>query len=155
MDSVFAFAVQTLKDEGAVLAEIKLPDPLDYLWPVMGPVVDGDFGPQIESYLAGLPEGAPRKLEDLISIAESDRIMISPTPLKPARIEGFRDAAASGGYESASRMKSIKEDIPAITGQLVGLMQKETLDAIIFPTLPCPASVIHDKKRSQLQMRYR
>ncbi len=145
-DSVFTIAIQTLKDEGAELVEIKLPDPLDNLWPVMGPVVDGDFGPQIESYLADLPEGAPKKLEDLISIAESDRIMNSPTPLNPARIQGFKDAAASGGYESASRMKSIEEDIPAITGQLVGLMDKEGLDAIIFPTLPCPASVIHNKK---------
>ena len=144
VDSVFSASIQTLKSEGAQLVEIQLPDPLDNLWSIMGPVVDGDFGPQIEIYLMGLPEGAPRTVEDLISIAESHEILNSATPFNPGRIQGFKDAAAFGGYNSAARKKSVEEDLPAVIQKLTSLLDEHKLDAIIFPTLPCPASPRYD-----------
>lgn len=144
VDSVFASSLKSLEKEGAELFEIELPAPLDNLWPVMGPVVDGDFGPQIKTYLADLPEGAPRTVEDLISIAESEAIARSATPLNPGRIRGFRDADASGGYESVERRRSLEELIPAVQKQLMSILDDQQLDAIIFPTLPCPASPRHD-----------
>lgn len=144
VDAVFESTLNSLEAAGAVLVDVELPAPLDNLWPVMGPVVDADFGPQIEAYLADLSEGAPRAVEDLIEIAESSAIVDSETPLNPARIEGFRDAAAAGGYDSDARQQSLDELIPEVRAELLAILDGESLDALVFPTMACPASVRHD-----------
>jgi amidase len=144
VDGVFDAALESLAAGGAELIQVELPEPLDNLWPVMGPVVDADFGVEIEAYLATLPEGAPRTIDDLITIAESPAIADSETPLNPARIEGFRDAAASGGYDSGARSESLGELIPGVQAKLLEVLDGDDLDALVFPTMPCPASPRHD-----------
>ena len=144
VDSVFTASLEVLKKEGAELIEIELPEQLVSLWPVMGPVVDGDFGPQMEAYLASLPEGAPRTVADMIALAESEVIAGSATPLNPARIQGFRDVEASGGYQSVERRRSLEELIPAIRKTLLSILDEQKLDALVFPTMSCPASPRHD-----------
>jgi amidase len=144
VDGVFDAALESLAANGAELVEVELPEPLDNLWPVMGPVVDADFEVEFEAYLATLPEGAPRTVDDLITIAESPAIADSETPLNPARIEGFRDAAASGGYDSGARSESLGELIPEVQAKLLEVLDGDDLDALVFPTMPCPASPRHD-----------
>jgi len=144
VDSVFADALTTLEAAGATLVEVDLQEPLDNLWSIMGPVVDADFKVQIEEYLATLPGDVPRTVGDPIELAESSAIADSATPLNPARIQGFRDAEASGGYESDARTKSIEELIPKVRGELLRILDGEELDALVFPTMACPASRRHD-----------
>jgi len=141
---VFENTLEVLANRGAELVEVELPDGIDNLWPVMGPVVDADFKVQIEEYLATLPDGAPRTVTDMINRAESPEIMESTTPLNPARIQGFRDAEASGGYDSADRSTSVEDLMPAIRTQLLKLLDEGHLDALVFPTMACPASTRHD-----------
>ncbi len=145
-DAVFEAALELLTSRGAELVEVELPSPLDSLWPLMGPVVDGEFGPQIADYLATLPEGAPRTNADLIMRAESPSIANSATPLNPARIQGFRDVEASGGYGSANRGASLDELMPEARAKLQALLDDQQLAALVFPTVPCPASVCHDRE---------
>jgi amidase len=149
VDGVFDTALEALQANGAELVDIELPEPLDNLWPVMGPVVDADFSVEIEAYLATLPEGAPRTVEELIAAAEAPAIAESATPLNPARIEGFRDAAASGGYDSEARRRSVEELMPEVRAKLVALLDDAALDALVFPTMPCPASPRHDAEDSR------
>lgn len=145
-DAIFESALATLADRGAELVEVTLPAPLPSLWPIMGPVVDAEFGPQIADYLATLPEGAPRSTTDLIARAESPEIMNSATPLNPARIEGFRHAESAGGHGSAKWSASVNEIIPAVRAALLAILDDQRLDALVFPTVPCPASVAHDRE---------
>jgi len=145
-DAVFASALEVIAARGAELIEITLPPPLDNLWPLMGPVIDGDFGPQIADYLATLPEGAPRTNADLLARAESPAVANSATPLNPARIAGFRDAEASGGYACEDRSTSLETLMPAVRKTLLALFDDRRLDALVFPTVPCPASVCHDRQ---------
>ena len=145
-DAVFTSALEVIAECGAELVEVTLPQPLDSLWPVMGPVVDGDFGPQIADYLATLPEGAPRTNADLIARAESPAVANSATPLNPARIVGFRDAEASGGYGSVERSTSLDDVMPSVRVAMLALLDDQRLDALVFPTVPCPASVCHDRE---------
>jgi amidase len=144
VDAVFADALSTFEAAGARLVEIELPEPLDNLWSVMGPVVDAEFKAQIEAYLATLPGDAPRTVGDLIELAESSAIADSSTPLNPARIQGFRDAEESGGYESDARAKSVENSIPKVRQMVLGILDGEELDALVFPTMACPASPRHD-----------
>jgi len=145
VDKLFTAALDIMRSHGAELVDVALPEPMDNLWPVMGPVVDADFGPQIEAYLSGLPSGAPRTLADLIARAEDPAIADSATPLNPARLQGFRDAAASGGYKSKGRLHSLEELIPGIRKQVLNIMNEKNLDALVFPTMACPASPCHDR----------
>jgi amidase len=144
VDGVVDAALQSLTANGAELVEVELTEPLDNLWPVMGPVVDADFTVEIERYLATLSEAAPRTIDELIGLAESPEIATSNTPLNPARIEGFRDAAASGGYDSEARRMSIEDVMPAVREKLLEILDGGELDALVFPTMPCPASPRHD-----------
>jgi len=128
----------------ATMVDVTLPGSLDNLWPVMGPVVDADFGPEIEAYLATRGPEAPKTVADLVAGAEAPAIADSPTPLNPARIQGFRDAIASGGYASEGRRKSIEELMPDVRNKLLALLEDGGLDGLVFPTMPCPASPRHD-----------
>jgi amidase len=110
----------------------------------MAPVVDADFAVQIGEYLETLPEGSPRTVTDLIVRAESPEIAGSATPLNPARIEGFRDAEGSGGFANPDRLRSIDELMPHVRVRVLEIMDGNRLDALVFPTMPCPASPRHD-----------
>lgn len=144
VDAVIARALEHLAAKGAELIEVDLPGSLSNLWPVMGPVVDADFSFQIEAYLSELPGEAPRTVDDLIEQAESPDIAESATPLNPARVQGFRDAAASGGEVSPERMRSLNELLPAARETLLSVLDANDVDALVFATLPCPASPRHD-----------
>jgi len=148
VDSLFDVSIKTLQKEGAELFDVELTDPLHNLWTIMGIVVDADFYPQIEEYLKTLPEGSPKTLEDLIEIAESDEIKNSSTPLNPARLQGFKDALATGGYANPLRKEHIEKLIPAIRKQILDIMDQNNLEALVFPTISCPASVRHDAEDS-------
>jgi amidase len=145
-DAIFEAALATLAAEGAELVEVSLPKPLDNLWSIMGPVVDAEFGPQIADYLATLPEGAPRTNADLIALAESPAIAKSAIPVNPARVAGFHDVEATGGYGDANRGASVDEFMPEVRATLLGLLDDQRLDALVFLTIPCPASVAHDRE---------
>jgi amidase len=144
VDAVFAENLALLEKRGAELVPVELPAPLDNLWPVMGPVVDADFGPEIEAYLAGRDSGTPKTVADLIARAEDPAVTGSATPLNPARIQGFRDAADAGGYASEERRKSLEERVPDVRRKLKALLDDQELDALVFPPRPCPASPRHD-----------
>ncbi len=144
VDGVFADALATLEAAGATLVDVELPAPLENLWPIMGPVVDADFKVQIEEYLATLPGEAPRTVADLIELAESSAIADSATPLNPARIQGFRDAEESRGYDSDARTNSVEDAIPKVRQMVLRILDGEELDALVFPTMACPASPRHD-----------
>lgn len=144
VDRVFEETLRILSDAGSEVVEVELAAPLADLWPVMGPVVDAEFGPQIEEYLAGLPQGAPRSVTEMIALATSPEISESETPVNPGRIAGLRDAAASGGYDSPARQESIERLIPRVKSQLQKIFREHRLHALVFPTMACPPSPLHD-----------
>jgi amidase len=143
VDAVFENALETLADQGAELVEVELPDPLGNLWSVIGPVLDADFEPEIEAYLATLSEGYPRTLEALIAAAESPALVNSEHPVNPGRIGGFRDALAAGGYDSPARKKGL-EKLQEVRAMVRELFADNDVDAFVFPTMACPASVRFD-----------
>ncbi len=140
VDKVFGQALSRLEEEGAVLVDVHLPDSLLSAWDMMDPVIDAEFRPQIEAYLSTLPAGNPKTLADLIRISESPAVKQSGTPVNPARIRAFREAQASRGLADTGYLYIVSNLIPRARHTLRETLLGKGLDAVILPTVPCPAS---------------
>lgn len=142
VDTIFDKTLSIMRIQGVELIEVTLPESLTSLWPLMEPVVLAEFGPQIEAYLATLPPGSPRVLSDLIQLSESPAFIESPTPVNPAGIKGLKSALASKGLDSTRLLHILSYVIPQARCSLKKLLRDNQLDALIFPTITCPASPI-------------
>ncbi len=142
VDAAFAAAIATLEELGATVVEIELPEDLRSPWGIMSPAVTAEFRGQIEAYLGTLPEPFPKTLAELI--AGSEALAESETPVNPGRIEGFVGAQASPGIADTGYLTNLARDLPAVRQLLLGLMADEELDAMLYPTMACPASAVFD-----------
>ena len=145
VDEVFEKALSKLEEKGAVLLEVQLPEFLLSLWDMMDPVIDAEFRPQIEAYLAGLSAGRALTLADIIAISESPAVKDSKTPLNPARITAFKEAQASRGLADTGYLYLVSNEIPRARSTLRGILEENRLGAIVLPTVPCPASPVFDE----------
>jgi len=146
VDAAFDRALAVLRAQGAVLEEIALPRFIHEAWSsMMGVVVDTEFRDQIEAYLKAT--NAPVKtLAELISVSESPEVSDSETPVNPARIEGFKAAAKSRGVADLVYLETLTNRMPEARGAVMHQMKSRRLDALVFPTMLCPASPRFDTK---------
>jgi amidase len=145
VDAAFDAALAELRAQGAVLGDIDLPRFIREAWStMMGRIVDTEFRDQIEAYFDN--SGAPvRTLEAVVEISESSAVKRSATPVNPARIEGYREALASRGVADLFYLNVLSQRTPAARRAMEERMREEKLDALVFPTLLCPASPLYDK----------
>jgi len=145
VDEVFRKALSKLEEQGAVLVDVHLPGSLLSAWDMMDPVIDAEFRGQIEAYLSALPAGNPRTLEDLIWISESPAVKLSRTPVNPARIQAFKEAQASPGLADSGYLYVVSNLMPRARRTLRWILQGNGFDAIVLPTIPCPASPLFNE----------
>ena len=146
VDQVFERALSTLKKMGAVLLDVQVPRLLLAAWDVMDPVIDGEFRPELEAYLAGLPPGQPRTLAGIIRISESARVKRSKRPVNPARIKAFEEAEKSRGLADTGFLYLLSSEIPRARKSLRGILEEKRIKAIVMPTIPCPASPLFNEE---------
>ncbi|WP_025700012.1 amidase family protein [Paenibacillus durus] len=142
VDAITKRAIAAMKKQGAQFVSVSFTDKTQYLWtPILGPIGDADFKVQLEKYLSLLPKDQPKTLEEIIQISESPEVLGSATPVNPARLEGMKDAIKAASQKGSASYKSIiSKDIPAARAEVQKLMKVNNLDAIVFPTMSCPAS---------------
>jgi len=145
VDAAFYRALAVLRSKGAILEEITLPRFIREAWSsMMGRVVDTEFRDQIETYLE--VSNAPVKtVVELISISESPQIKDSETPVNPKRIEGYKDAKESSGVADLEYLEILTNHMPSAHNFIINRMRAQRLDALVFPTMLCPASPLYDK----------
>ncbi len=102
-------------------------------------VLDSEFKPQIEAYLATLAAGYPQTLGEIIAISESPEIANSETPVAPGRIDAYKRAEASGGLTNPAYIDAVENGIPFVRNTILDLMDSNDLDALVYPTARCPA----------------
>lgn len=148
VDAIANKAIDKMKKLGTQFVPVSFSATTKYLWnPVLGPVGDADFKVELEKYLARLPAGQPKTLQDIIDISESPEVLHSATPVNPARLDGMKTAlAAASEKNSAAYNKIVKQVIPATQAEIRSIMKKNDLDAIVFPTMSCPASPRFDRE---------
>ncbi|MDJ0508721.1 MAG: amidase family protein [Crocosphaera sp.] len=143
VDSLTQQAVIKLKELGAEVVTVDLPKKLENLWPLMEEVTEAEFEPQLENYLQTLSNSFPKTLARLVRLAVSDPIAQSANPLNPGRIRGAQASVTHRGLADARYLYITQYEFPRVRQVLTAAMESKNLDAMIFPTITCPASPLH------------
>ncbi|MGJ3250175.1 MAG: amidase family protein [Elainellaceae cyanobacterium] len=144
VDELTEQAIARLEELGATVVDVQFSEMLQSGWSVMSPAVTAEFEPQLELYLSTLARGFPKTLSDIIAISMSPDVVTSETPVNPGRISGFVESEESAGLADTGYLYAVSNKIPAVRSQILSQMDLETLDAIIYPTMACPASPLFD-----------
>ncbi len=146
VDGTEAGVRDRLTSQGAVLVPVTLPKRYEDLWSlVLGPVGEAEFKPEFNRYLEGVDANGVRSLEDLIRVSESPAVAGSPTPVNPARLESLRQANGSKLIDSPAYISLLTQTIPGLRQELTAVMERDHLDALVFPTMSCPATPRFDQ----------
>lgn len=148
IDAITNQAIITMLHMGTSVVPVSFSDQTKYLWtPVLGPVGDAEFKSQFEKYLSFIPGNGPKTLQEVIDISESPEVMNSATPVNPARLEGLKTALAQADTLNSKEYKNIvNKEMPKTRKEIEKIMKDNKLDAIVFPTMSCPASNRFDKE---------
>ncbi|SMF92112.1 amidase [Paenibacillus uliginis N3/975] len=148
VDAITNQAIAKMKSMGTAVVPVTFSEQTKYLWtPILGPIGDAEFKRQFEKYLSTLPFGAPKTLQKVIDISESPEVLNSATPVNPARLEGLKTALAQADTLYSKEYKNIiNKEIPVTREEITKIMKDNKLDALVFPTMSCPASNRFDKE---------
>jgi amidase len=105
--------------------------------------IDAEFKPALEDYLATLDDGYPRTLADIIGIYESPQVMHSALPVNPGLIALHKRNLAIGGLDNPGYIRAIESDLPMVRRTVLEIMERDDLDALVFPTSRCPTGTLH------------
>jgi amidase len=148
VDTITNQTLEKMEEMGTELIPVSFSEQTKYLWtPIIGPINDADFKVQLEEYLSQLPEGQPKTLEEIIEISESPEVLNSATPVNPARLEGLKTSLTQAEFMGTPEYNDILTNaIPDVRNEIQTIMEENNLDAIVFPTMSCPASPRFDKE---------
>jgi amidase len=143
VDALTEAAVEKLKESGAIVIAVDFPIELENLWPLMEIVIAAEFEPQIEAYLTTLEESNPDSLEEMITISRSPEVVNSDNALNPDRISGFEASVKHRELADADYLYITQFKFPAVRETVLTIMKSKNLDAIVFPTMSCPAGPVY------------
>jgi amidase len=147
VDAITEQAIGKMTRLGATFVPVTFSEDINYLWdPIMGKVGEAEFKPQFERYLATLSNDQPKTLQEFIQISESPAISDSTTPVNPKRINSLKAALNSQSIGSPEYIELLTKSIPAVRAEVQNVMKRNNLDAIVYPTMSCPATPRFDKE---------
>ncbi|MGE6514785.1 amidase family protein [Lysinibacillus sphaericus] len=148
VDTITNEALKKMEEMGTELIPVSFSETTQYLWtPIIGPINEANFKVQLEMYLKQFPESQPKTLEEIIKISESTEVLNSATPVNPAGLEGLKTNLKQAAFKDTPEYNHlVTQDIPKVRNEVQSIMEKENLDAIVFPTMSCPASPRFDKE---------
>lgn len=145
IDRIKNEAVNQLIHDGASVTHIRLPAEFENLWSlVLGPVGTAEFRPQFDAYLTTLGNGQPKNSTEFLSVLNKLTDNGKKT-INPGRYKGLIESIETITTDSPEYIGILTQRIPHLRSELLKIVQEGDYDAIIFPTMSCPASVIHGK----------
>jgi amidase len=146
VDAMFKTALLQLRKQGATTINVTIPTLIENAWSdMMGPVVDTEFKEQIEFYF-NTTKAPIQTVAELIQASEASTIKNSPNPVNPGRIDGYKSSLKSMGVVDQNYIAILTHYIPKARAMIEELMKKNNLDALVFPTMLCPASPLYNIK---------
>ncbi|MEZ5490175.1 MAG: amidase family protein [Gammaproteobacteria bacterium] len=136
VDWIVESALQTLRDAGAEVVDVTIPD---WLMDVRGRFYQTiryrEFRAQIADYLATLGSDYPKSLDELIkqSMALTARREDGAIP-NPGRWNLMMREDASGELSDAEYIAVRDHALPLVRSVLEGILRENELDAIVYPT---------------------
>jgi len=136
VDWVVEAALEAMRKAGATTVDVRYPKwLLDAKADLYTAVRWPEFGPQIAAYLKTLGPSYPKSLDDMIARSKE---FLGTRPdgamPNPPRWALFAREAGSGGLADARYLSVHDHVLPAVRMVVDGLLQSNTLDAIVYPT---------------------
>ncbi len=147
VDEAIDRAIAKMRSLGATFVDINIPKDVRDAWQEkMELVIDREVGPQLAAYLQTIPGTGPKSLKDLIkgykALPTND-----PVPLvSPVRIGYYEKVVDSPGVADIAYLYTLTNKLPVSRVDVIEVMESQNLDAIVFPTMPCPASPLFTVK---------
>ena len=138
VDTTIESALAVMKAQGAVLIDIKYPPVLHAIrGELYNAIRRPEFKWQIQDYLATLKPGFPKTHADILALSEkiSSRSPDGFWP-NPGRLALYRAEAKYPALTDPAYLAAKNHGLPFVRETLQALMDKEKLDAIVYPTSP-------------------
>ncbi len=141
VDAAFDAALGRLRGQGATLTDIDLPEGvLNGRAYIIDPLLEAELKDQIGAYLLNTEQGMPHSLAELLRMSKSPLIAGSPMPVSPRHLATYRRVASGPGLASFEVLDALSRRLPETRAAVRALFAEQELDAIVFPTMLCPAS---------------
>ena len=147
VDETIDRAIAKMRSLGATFVELNVPKDVRDAWQEkMELVIDREIGPQLAAYLQTIPGTGPKSLKDLIKGYKALPTNDSVPLVSPARIEYYEKVVDSPGVADIAYLYTLTNKLPVSRIDVIESMESQNLDAIVFPTMPCPASPLFTVK---------
>lgn len=146
-------ALQCFRERGVLIDELSLPGDLRpaSLWPqVLGPIVQSEFAPDLNAYLAEREpfltlETITEKSEDYNRAGPEQWESTGTYEINPGRIAGYKQAL---GFSNRLTLDKAKRSRRKWTTSLQAIFEKRGFDVLLYPTLLCePGPLWLDEER--------
>ncbi|NEO64032.1 MAG: amidase, partial [Moorea sp. SIO4G2] len=144
VDAATDAAVAKLRELGATVESVDFSPKLENLWPFMAPVTEAEFEPQIDSYLKNLQLLFPDTLREMYSMSLSNPLVNSEQALNPGRVRGFEESLKHPELADPEYLYILHFEFPRVRQEILSIMSAQNLDAIIWPTMTCPAGPLYN-----------
>ncbi|NEO68432.1 amidase family protein [Moorena sp. SIO3H5] len=144
VDAATDAAVAKLRELGATVESVDFSPKLENLWPFMAPVTEAEFEPQIDSYLKNLQLPFPDTLREMYSMSLSNPLVNSEQALNPGRVGGFEESLKHPELADPEYLYILHFEFPRVRQEILSIMTAQNLDAIIWPTMTCPAGPLYN-----------
>jgi amidase len=142
-DAVVEEAIATLKKLGATIVDpVKYPEfLLQEKQPLSSLIMASEFKAQITDYLkAKTKPGFPKTFDDLVRLANDPKTGYR----SPEKAYGLKyTAAVALDLNDPVYLAAKNEGLALVTASFVSLFKKYSLDAMVYPTSPRPATLIN------------
>lgn len=144
VDAATDAAIAKLRELGATVESVDFSAKLENLWPFMAPVTEAEFEPQIDSYLKNLQLPFPDTLREMYSMSLSNPLVNSEQALNPGRVGGFEESLKHPELADTEYLYILHFEFPRVRQEILSIMSAQNLDAIIWPTMTCPAGPLYN-----------
>ncbi|OZI20401.1 hypothetical protein CAL26_23140 [Bordetella genomosp. 9] len=119
---------------------------LHTLYPgLLAPLAEAEWPAQLDAYLAAGVGGGPRDMARLVAAAQAWSAAHPDREVNPRTLAGMRRALDQARTRTAAQRARSEDALAAYRAAIVQCFQDGRLDALLFPTLSCPASPRYDR----------
>lgn len=143
---IMHLALRRLAESGAAVLPMLLPEPATTVQAkLLGPLADAELMRQLGDYLRRNPGPWASDLAQVVQAASEPAVTASARPVNPRTVESLRRSLSLARTQGADQRAALLADLADFRKALDASMRGHALDAIVFPTLSCPASPRYDQ----------
>ncbi|EKT84790.1 aspartyl/glutamyl-tRNA amidotransferase subunit A [Rhodococcus opacus M213] len=146
VDAAVEGASERMRANGATVIDLTL-DGIDNLYTdLLGPLGRMDFSGDISAYLQQLPPGTAKTTADVLALLRSPGVQASADPPNPKTLEAMDATVLAAPMKGGPEYQALLDRVREIGAMVEQRFDELGLDAMVFPTMECPASPRYDQE---------